>query len=37
MYTDSESVIIKKFKRNFGGILNRFNLRPKDIRELSLK
>ena len=37
MYTDSESAIIKKFKRNFGGILNKFNLRPKDIRELSLK
>ena len=37
MYTDSESAIIKKFKRNFGGILSKFNLRPKDIRELSLK
>ena len=37
MYTYSESAIIKKFKRNFGGILNKFNLRPKDIRELSLK
>ena len=37
MYTDSESAIIKKFRRNFGGILSKFNLRPKIIRELSLK
>ena len=37
MYTDSESVIIKKIRKNFGGTLSKFNLRPKFIRELSLK
>ena len=37
MYTDSESTIIKKFRRNFWGILSKFNMRPKIIRELSLK
>ena len=37
MYTDSESAIIKKFRWNFGGTLSKFNLRPKIIRELSLK
>ena len=37
MYTDSKSAIIKKFRRNLGRILSKFNLKPKIIRELSLK
>ena len=37
MHTDSESAIIKKFRRNFGGTLSKFNLIPKINRELSLK
>ena len=37
MYKDSESAIIKKFRRNFGGTLSKFNLRPKIISELYLK
>ena len=36
IFTDSKSSIDKKFKSNFGGILNKFNLRPKDLREISL-
>ena len=37
MFADSESSILKKFKNNFGGILDNFNLRPKDLREASFK
>ena len=37
MYTDSESAIIKIFRRKLGGTLSKFNMRPKIIRELSLK
>ena len=37
MFADSESTILKKFKNNFGGILDNFNLRPKDLREASFK
>ena len=37
MFADSESTILKKFKSNFGGILDNFNLRPKDLREASFK
>ena len=35
IYTYSESAIIKKIRRNFGGTLSKFNLRPKIIIELS--
>ena len=37
MFADSESTILKNFKNNFGGILDNFNLRPKDLRETSFK
>ena len=37
MFADSESTILKKFKNNFEGILDSFNLRPKDLREASFK
>ena len=37
MFADSESTILKNFKNNFGGILDNFNLRPKDLREALLK
>ena len=37
MFADSKSTILKKFKRSFGGTLENFNIRPKDLREISLK
>ena len=37
MFADSESTILKKFKNNCEGILDNFNLRPKDLREASFK
>ena len=37
MFADSESTILKKFKNNFRGILDNFNLRPKELREASSK
>ena len=37
MFAVSESTILKKFKNNFGGILDNFNIRLKYLREASFK
>ena len=36
-FSDSKSVILKKFKRNIRGTLEDFNIITKDLREILLK
>ena len=31
MFKDSKSTIVKKFKSKFGGLLNNFDICPKDL------